>query len=90
MFVASSFASNPDVDATVGETADAAAGLIAFAFGFAGQGCGVCAAGLALDVWAAMASAAVGLLPFGGALDVRAAMASAAVGVLPFGGALDV
>ena len=34
--------------------------------GFSGQGSGVCVGGLAFAVCAAMASAAVGVLPFGG------------------------
>ena len=77
-----------DVDAADG--LGAADELDALAVGFFGQGSGVCAGGLALDVWAAMASAAVGVLPSGGDFAVWAAMASAAVGVLPFGGDFDV
>ena len=66
---------------------DASDGLGAFAFGFGGQGWGVCAGGFDFDVGAAMASVAVCF--FGGALDVWAAMDSVAVGLLrgigPFG-----
>ena len=45
-----------------GTTVEDAAGLDALAFGLRGHGCGVCGGGLALDVWAAMASAADGPL----------------------------
>ena len=65
---ASSLAINSDLDAADGLRA--AEELEAFALELSGQGCSVCAGGSALDVWAAMASAAVGALPFGGAFDV--------------------
>ena len=47
--------------------------------GFLGQGSGVCAGGLAFDVWAAMASAAVGSLRGVGLFGVCAPSISASV-----------
>ena len=53
-----------------GTTVEDAAGLDALALGLGGHGCGFCAVGLAFVVCAAIASAAVGVLPSDAALVV--------------------